>query len=233
MSFSKKKAKSAGRQFADDMTPSRAARIRAELTEGKRLSRKEIRKHQEDMKRDQTNKRTIDRLWNLYKETLTNDNSSKSDEGRYNKHLKGPFENKEPKEMILLNVERLRLKLLKTLSPQSVKHILTLLARIVNYGVKRNLCEALPFHIKKPTVNNLKTEDLNPKQLKKLLEAIVVDVNIHARGMMKLALFTGMRRGEMFKLKWRDVDFEQGFITTRDPKGSIDQKIPLNDAATA
>ena len=32
-----------GRQYADDMTPARAARIRAERIEGKRLSRKEIR----------------------------------------------------------------------------------------------------------------------------------------------------------------------------------------------
>jgi integrase len=48
---------------------------------------------------------------------------------------------------------------------------------------------------------------------------------------MKLALFTGMRRGEMFKLKWRDIDFNRGFINIKDPKGGPDQKIPLNDAA--
>jgi integrase len=48
--------------------------------------------------------------------------------------------------------------------------------------------------------------------------------------MMKLALFTGMRRGEMFKLKWKDIDFDRGFISIKDPKGGPDQKIPLNDA---
>jgi integrase len=40
-----------------------------------------------------------------------------------------------------------------------------------------------------------------------------------------------MRRGELFKLKWEDVDFERGFIQIRDPKGGPDQKIPLNNAA--
>ena len=48
---------------------------------------------------------------------------------------------------------------------------------------------------------------------------------------MKLVLFTGMRRGEVLKLKWEDVDFDRRFINIRDPKGGPDQKIPLNDAA--
>jgi integrase len=145
--------------------------------------------------------------------------------------LKEPFGNKLPPELILLDVDRLRLTLLRILSPQSVKHVLTLLARIVNFGVKRNLCDPLPFHIKKPTVNNLKTEDLNSEQLQNLLKAIDEDENEHARGIMKLALFTGMRKNEMFKLKWNDVDFERCFITIRNPKGGKDEKIPMNDAA--
>ena len=48
---------------------------------------------------------------------------------------------------------------------------------------------------------------------------------------MKMALFTGMRRGELFRLQWQDVDFDRGFIHIRDPKGGQDQKIPLNQAA--
>jgi integrase len=48
---------------------------------------------------------------------------------------------------------------------------------------------------------------------------------------MLMALFTGARRGELFKLKWSDIDFERNFITLRDPKGKKDQKIPLNDPA--
>ncbi len=64
-----------------------------------------------------------------------------------------------------------------------------------------------------------------------LLKAIEKDTNIQAANMMKMALFTGMRRGEMFKLKWKDIDFNRGFINIKDPKGGPDQKIPLNDAA--
>ena len=48
---------------------------------------------------------------------------------------------------------------------------------------------------------------------------------------MKMALVTGMRRGELFKLKWDDIDFYKGFIHIRIPKGGKDQTIPLNQAA--
>jgi len=46
-----------------------------------------------------------------------------------------------------------------------------------------------------------------------------------------MALFTGMRRGELFKLQWPDIDFERGFIHLRGPKGGRDQVIPLNEVA--
>jgi integrase len=49
--------------------------------------------------------------------------------------------------------------------------------------------------------------------------------------MMLCALYTGMRRGEMFKLEWSDLDFERGFIRLRDPKGGKDQSIPMNTQA--
>ncbi len=45
---------------------------------------------------------------------------------------------------------------------------------------------------------------------------------------MLTALYSGMRRGEMFKLCWDDIDYERRFIYLRDPKGSVSQKIPLN-----
>jgi integrase len=48
---------------------------------------------------------------------------------------------------------------------------------------------------------------------------------------MRLALYTGMRRGEMFKLKWNDIDFSAALLLLRNPKGGVSQKIPLNEQA--
>jgi integrase len=41
-----------------------------------------------------------------------------------------------------------------------------------------------------------------------------------------------MRRSELFRLKWEDVNFERGFITIQNPKGGKTQQIPLNDQAS-
>lgn len=46
-----------------------------------------------------------------------------------------------------------------------------------------------------------------------------------------LALYTGMRRSEVRKLKWADVDLDRGFLLLRDPKSGEDQRVPLGDAA--
>lgn len=217
----------AGRQHVDDMTPSRAAGIRAERIEGKRLSRKEIQKQNSQQKKAYT----INKLWEKYRDNRTDNKSLSVDTGRYKKYIKPNFGNKEPNEVLLTDIDKLKKKLNKKLEPQTIKHILNLLDWIVNFGVKRNLCPTLPFKVEKPQVNNEKTEDLTPEELENLLNAIEKDENINAQNLMKLVLFTGMRRGELFKLKWSHINFHRGFISIKDPKGGPDQKIPVNDAA--
>jgi integrase len=213
------------------MTPARAAGLRSQKIEGTLPTNKEKREAEEAAQRALEKKWTIDRLFKEYKKGRVKNKSLKIDEGRYKNYLKKPFGEKEPKDIIALDVDRLRIKILKKRSPQTVTHILNLLTWIVNYGVNKNLCQGLTFFVQKPQVNNQKTEDLTPDQLTKLLAAIEKDSNIMAANMMKMALFTGMRRGEMFKLKWKDINFDRAFIAIVDPKGGPDQKIPLNDAA--
>jgi len=218
-----------GRQFVDDLTPARAAGIRSQRIEGKRPSRKE--KREKALKKAQEKKWTINRLWESYEATRTPGKSLAIDEGRYNKYLKPVFGDKEPKDLIRLDVDRLRIRLLKEKTPQTVKHILNLLTWIVNYAVKNGLCQGLSFHVQKPTVNNIKTEDLTQEQLGRLLDAIDKDSNRQVADLMKLALFTGMRRGELFGLEWKDIDVDRGFINIRDPKSGVDQVIPMNEPA--
>jgi integrase len=219
-----------GKQYTNDMTPSRAAGVRARRIQGEK-SNKERREAKRTVEKTKRDKWTIDKLWEEYIAQRAESKGLKVDKGRYEKFLKPVFGKKEPRKIIALDVDRMRVKLLKTKSPQTVKHVLNLLTWIVNYGVKNGLCPGLSFHMKKPEVHNEKTEDLTPGQLEKLLEAIEKDTHPLAGPIMKLALFTGMRRGEIFKLKWKDVDFDRGFIHIRDPKGGPDQVIPMNDMA--
>jgi integrase len=211
-----------GRQYADAMTPARAARIRGERIEGRRLSRKEKRERE-------ANRWTIDRLWTEYKSQRILKGIAQ-DESRYKNYIESNLGNKEPANITPLDIDRLRLKGLKGKSPQTIKLTLRLLVRIINFGLKRGLCPPLSFTVETPKVHNEKTEDLDPDQLRKLLEAIDTDHDIQAANLMRMALYTGMRRGELFKLKWDDIDFGRGFIHIKDPKGGPNQVIPLNDA---
>ena len=214
-----------GRQFADDMTPARAARIRAERIEGKRKSRKEIREAEAEIKW------TVDRLWQEYVHDKPSTKGWTVDRYRYQKFLQPGFCAKEPKAIAQIDVHRLRINLAKNLQPQTVKHVLRLLARIINFGVKKGLCHGLAFKIEYPRVNNIKTEDLTTEQLQSLIESADHEPDPQAANFMRLVLATGARRGEIFKLQWSDVDFERGFIHIRQPKSGVDQKIPLNQTA--
>ena len=174
---------------------------------------------------------TLSRLWDEYEGNKADSKAINTDRGRFQKYLMPDFGNKEPHTLIRLDVDRLRVRLLKTLKSQTVKHVLGLLKRIVNFGVSRQLCENLNFIVETVKVDNQKTEDLNSEQLKRLLTAIDNSEDIEAANIMRLALYTGMRRGEMFKLKWGDIDFQRGFISIKNPKGGVSQKIPLNKEA--
>jgi integrase len=221
----------AGRQFKDDMTPARAAKIRGELIEGKRLTRKEARKRQEAEKQAGAARWTFNRLWKEYRDRNPGLKGAVTDENRYQNHINPLVGEREPGSLTPFDVDRLRLKLLKTRKAGTVKNVLELLRRLLNFANKMQLCPVPAFIIELPKVNNLKTEDLNLEQIGALLAAIEQDSNQQAANFMRMALFTGMRRGELFKLQWQDVDFERGFIHIRGPKGGQDQKIPLNQAA--
>jgi len=217
-----------GGQYRDNMTDSKASGKRAGYINGDPTPQ-EQRKKLAAKKAEKV--WTINKLSKEYFKNRPDNKGRAVDQGRYDKYLKTPFGSKEPKKLLPLDVDRIRIKLLKKKSPQTVKHVLNLLTWIINFGVEKNLSEGISFKIQKPTVSNLVTEDLSDEQLKKLLKAIEADSNIQIKNMMKMALFTGMRRGELFKLKWKHIDFDRGFILLEDPKGGPDQKIPFNNEA--
>lgn len=220
----------AGRQFQDDMTPARAANLRGRRIEGGQTNA-EARANREAKKKAEQNRWTIEKLWEAYKATRKQNKALKTDEGRYRLYLEKQLGGRELNNLVPLDVDRIRINLLKTKSPQTVKHVMGILKRINSFAVNKGLAPGLNFAIQVPRVDNIKTEDLTAGQIASLFEAIRVSQHVTAGAMMQCALFTGMRRGEMFKLRWTDIDFERGFITLRDPKGGTSQKIPLNESA--
>jgi len=218
----------AGRQFSDATTPAKASRIRAERIEGKSLSNKARR--EEKARQKAIKEWTIKRIWEEYKSTHPLTKGIKSDDGRFKLHIEPTLGDKKFEEVAPLDLDRLRINLLRKKSPQTVKHVIGIIKRISNFAANKRLCRGLDFKPTSPKVNNLKTEFLSEEQVMILLDVIDKDPHPYAGSMMKMALYTGMRRGELFRLHWTDIDFERGFVKIRYPKGGVDQIIPLNDA---
>lgn len=226
-----------GRQFADNMTEAKAAIIRSERIEGKRLSRQEIKHAQEQAALEEQRKTTIGKIWEEYQVLRKSKKSLITDQYNFSNHLQG-FSNKKPDELRTLDIEKLRNELEnKKLSLASVKHILVLLRMLINWGVKQGMCKQpdpslLTFDM--PKLDNERTEMLTPEQLMAYQRAIDEELDQNAAAIFKLALVTGMRKGALLALKWEDCDFENMMITLRGDaakKGKTD-KIPMNDAAS-
>lgn len=221
----------AGRQYQEDMTPARASMLRAKRMEGKETSNKARRLNEQTKRQAEKGRWTIARLWDLYCENNSKNKSLKNEQNKFTLYLRDGIGQKEPAELFPLDVDRIRINIEKAGKKTTAARVLELLRRTINYGIDKALVPPISFKIKIPKLNNQTTEDLTPQQLGKLLTVLKKEEDQSAANIMRLALFTGMRRTEIFKLQWDAIDFQRGFITLKDPKGGSDQRIPLNDPA--
>jgi len=142
----------AGRQFQDDMTPARAATIRSARISGKQPSNKQkrcMKRAEDDAK---ANKWTIERLWEEYKKQNPDLKGLRTYKSLYNLYLESEFGSREPVDILPLDVKRVKNKLLKKKSAQTVQHVLELLRRLINFGVNNKLCKGIDFKIEMPPV---------------------------------------------------------------------------------
>jgi hypothetical protein len=128
----------AGRQFQDDMTPARAAQARTDRIQGKQPANRERREAEKAQKEAEESRWTVDRLWEEYQKNNPNLKGMHTYKSAYNLHIKPHFADKEPKDILPLDIQRVKNKLLKKRSPQTVQHVLEQLRRIINFGVKNH-----------------------------------------------------------------------------------------------
>ena len=218
---------------SEDMTPARASNRRALRIAGKEPTNAEKREAERAAKEAEAGRWTIAKLWDLYCDSSPGNKGLKNEQCKFNLYLRDNIGKKEPGELLPLDVDRLRIGLQKKGKLTTAARILELLRRSINFGVKRGLVSPIFFKIEIPKLNNQTTEDLSPIQLGKLLKVLDSDKDQTAANVMRLAIYSGMRRSEIFKLRWDDIDFQRGFIILQDPKGGPNQAVPLNESAKA
>ena len=221
------------------MTPARAAHIRSDRIRGLDAPNTAKRKAEEAARKADASRPTLDRLWDMYQESMPNRKRWDTDRSRYSLYLKEPFGRKTPSELVTLDLERLRLKLTKEgRPPATVKSVLELLRRLVRFGAKRGLYpmpDISRLHFNLPKVDNVRTENMTPEQMRAYLKALDEEPDKTAAAFLRMALTTGMRKGALMGLRWDDIDFEFGFITLRGDiaKKGQTERIPLSAATRA
>lgn len=215
-----------GRQFADDMTPARANQLRNDFIEGRALPRAEKKRVEKATKRW-----TLSDLWDEYKRLNPENKGLKSDDNLFGLRIKpSPIGEMGLDEIAIKHIDNFK-NSMSGISPKTVKNTLEIITRLSNFAVKKQICGGLSFKIEYPEINNETTEDLTEEQFMKLIEVLDGHRNPDVKNIMLLAMYSGMRRGEIFKLRWDDVDFQRGIITLKNPKSGRDKVIPMNDLA--
>jgi integrase/ribosomal protein L40E len=184
---------------------------------------------------------TLNEVWAKYLPWAKEHKKSWVDDLRYyRKHLEPRFGGKALDAISAIDIEKMKLDLKKGLNkrgkpyaPATIKHQLVILRRLYNLARKWGVYVGKsPLEsVSMPRIDNQKTEFLKEEELARLLDTLENWPFQESAAFIKFALLTGLRRGEIFKLTWEDVDFERGLIRLRDPKGGKTENLPVSNGA--
>ncbi len=224
----------AGRQFKDNMTPAKASRMRSMRIEGKSETNTEKRAKQKTEKEASINRPILNLLFKKYLEYKGDSlKGIRTDKSRFANHLEGTLGKLTPQEIDSFSVMRLKKSIDQNHTPGSTRNVLELLRRIINFGVKNNLCSQLDFVIELPKVESERIEVLTDEQFKSLTEAWNEYPDKHIVNLHKVIAWTGMRPSEPCSLQWDDVDFEHSVIMRRNTKSGKDKPLRMSKEVTS
>lgn len=117
-------------------------------------------------------------------------------------------------------------------SKASVNRELQLLSRVFSLAIKNRELKANPCsEVEQFKGEVRRNRYLLPDEEEKLM-AQLTGRRAHLRLIVLVALHTGMRRGEILRLRKQDVDFYRGNIHVTETKIDEDRDIPMNDTIT-
>ncbi|MFX0201861.1 MAG: tyrosine-type recombinase/integrase [Candidatus Hodarchaeota archaeon] len=176
---------------------------------------------------------TFDELVEKYQE-LKKDRKYFQTEGKFIEIFKKFFGGKLLSQITPLDIHQFKSKRKgtptwhgKERSDATVNRELACLRHIFNMGVEWDLMEENPFPRKRFLFreNNKRTRYLTEEEIQKLLDAC----SPHLKPIVITALYTGLRKGEILKLRWEDVNLDEGLIYIRENKANRLQIKEMND----
>lgn len=125
------------------------------------------------------------------------------------------------KDIYPLHIEKIKKAMTdKGKSQRSIEYTLSIIRQIWNLAKRDGLIDrdSPTKQVKKPKYDNKRIAFFTYEQADTLLEKIK-EKSEQLHNMALLSLHTGMRAGEIFKIKWADVNLQDGLISIQDAKG--------------
>ena len=167
---------------------------------------------------------TFGNIWeSFYSYSKSNKKSYRDDFFRYRKHIKPIFADRLIRDITSQEIEDFKTKLLKTLSEQSVCHILSIMRSAYNRIIKsdrysgKNPVASVSF----PSTNNKnRLRYLTHFEIDEMLLPMLCESSSSTYEISYLSVYTGMRANEIFSLRWQDIDIENRTIFILETKNT-------------
>ena len=144
--------------------------------------------------------------------------------------LKAFFNGKYLYEITPLLIERYKKKRIDEVSPVTLNRELACLKHMFTKAIEWEKVDYNPVkRVKLLREDNARLRYLTCDEVQRLYE----NCADHLKPIVLAALYTGMRQGEILKLKWEDVDLEQKIIFVKNTKNNEVREIPLNNLLTS
>ncbi|MFX0202189.1 MAG: tyrosine-type recombinase/integrase, partial [Candidatus Hodarchaeota archaeon] len=150
------------------------------------------------------------------------------DDARRAKRLIATFRDKALSEISTQDVERFKARVAQEVSPATVNRCLALLKTIFNKAIQWEKTKDNPARgVKLFKENGQRVRFLSEEEEANLKTVFPPE----SWPLVEFAIHTGMRQGEMFNLRWVDVNFQTGIITIPVPRSKSREMrhIPMND----
>ncbi len=106
----------------------------------------------------------------------------------------------------------------------SLKHMFTIAEKLGKFDDKNPVKQVKFFQERQFVMKILDREEIN-----RLIDAAAD----HLKPILIIAVSTGMRKGEIFNLRWSDIDFVDHYIHIKKTKSNVMRKVPMNAVVAA